>query len=401
MMLLSFKEYIKKNHLASSNTTLIGVSGGRDSVVLCELYHQANLPFAIAHCNFNLRADESDADETFVQELAVRYNVQLHKKSCFTKDYAAEKGISIQMAARDLRFDFFKELLKKHEYAYYATAHHQDDAIETYLINQIRGTGIAGLHGILPKVGSLIHPLLFATREDIDGFIEKYKIRYKEDSSNASTKYLRNKIRHDLMPLFKEINPHIRDVFKDNMTRLNTVEQIYNARINDIKKEMLTDVDGLIRIKLNFDSDMAPTILYEMIKHYGFNFSQASQVWDSLSKDGSGSVFYSNSHRMLLDRRVLTIEKIKEKNNRVYYVDEGVQNIKSPLELNFEKSNQTDIIKEKGIAQFDCSKLSFPLVIRKWKRGDYFYPLGMKGRKKLISDFFIDEKVSLFEKEAT
>jgi len=402
-MLTAFIKYLNENYLTSSEHTLIGVSGGRDSVVLCELYHRANLPFAIAHCNFNLRADESDTDEAFVQALSVKYGVKLHTKQCLTKEYADEKGISIQMAARDLRFDFFKGLLKKYKYVYYATAHHQDDAIETYLINQIRGTGIAGLHGILPKVGSLIHPLLFASRQDIDKFIEKHHIEYRDDSTNASTKYMRNKIRHDLMPMFIDINPQIREVFQDNMKRLNAVEQIYNTKINDIKKEVLSVSEGKVKIRLDFDPNIGPTVLYEMVKTYGFNFSQASQIMNSLTKGNNGSVFMSITHRLLLDRGTLTIEEniseFENGDNHIYSIDSSTLRIDLPMEMRFEKTEQNSIIQDNHIAQFDYSKLDFPLVLRKWRRGDYFCPLGMNGKRKLISDFFIDEKIAVFQKE--
>jgi len=397
-MLDAFLEYIKKNKLLSSVTTLIGVSGGRDSVVLCDLYHRAGLPFAIAHCNFNLRGEESDADEAFVERLAADYGVRLHSKSCLTKVYASEKGISIQMAARELRFDWFRQLLQENIYEYYATAHHQDDAIETYLINQIRGTGIAGLHGILPKTGTLIHPLLFASRADIDQYIQELGLTYRDDSSNASTKYIRNKIRHDLMPVLLDINPQIQEVFLGNMRRMNAIEKVFNIKIEEYRKELVTTDGDRVSIRLSADDDGFSAVLYELIKEYGFNFSQLTQLLEAFDKQESGAVFYSQSHRMLLDRKRLIIDAKKDESNEVISIHKNTKKIDFPFVMSFETSNDLKIISDKKIAQLDDSKLVYPLVVRKWKKGDFFYPLGMKG-KKLLSDFFIDQKLSVFEKE--
>ena len=398
-MLDAFLEYIKKNKLQSSVPTLIGVSGGRDSVVLCELYHRAKLPFAIAHCNFNLRAEESDADEAFVGELAHKYGVILHNKSCLTKEYATEKGMSIQMAARELRFNWFKQLLQENNYVYYATAHHQDDAIETYLINQIRGTGIAGLHGILPKIGLLIHPLLFASRADIDKYVLDCDLKYRDDSSNASTKYIRNKIRHDLMPVLLEINPQIQNVFLGNMTRMNAIEKVFNIKIEELRKELLTTDGDIISIRLSHNyAEGFSAILFELIKGYGFNFSQVTQLLKAFDRTESGAVFYSQSHRMLLDRKKLIIEIKRDGSYELIRVHKGTNKIEFPFPISFEKSNDLTIISNKKIAQLDDSKLVYPLVLKKWEKGDFFYPLGMKGKKRL-SDFFIDLKLSVFEKE--
>ena len=401
-MLKAFQSYIIKNELNSAGaTTLIGVSGGRDSVVLCDLYYKAGLKFAIAHCNFNLRGKESDEDEAFVINLAKNYHVKLHKKSCDTKVYAKENGISIQMAARDLRFKWFKELLQENKYSAYATAHHQDDAIETYLINQIRGTGIAGLHGILPKLGQLVHPLLFATREDIDQYIKQENISFREDSSNTSTKYLRNKVRHDLIPLLAEINPQIHKILLNNMVRISSAEKILKLKIDEIRKEFCTISDTDFRIQMSTfkNLDFAPTLLYELIKDFGFNYSQARQVLEIDEETISGSLYYSPSHRMLRDRESLIIEENKKINKEYFEITKETFSIDSPIYLSFEIIKDRTILQDSNIAQLDYHKLKFPLQIRKWQKGDYFYPLGMKGRKKLLSDYFIDQKLSLFEKE--
>jgi len=401
-MLKAFQKYIAKHQLISNgDAILIGVSGGRDSVVLCELFFQAKIAFAMAHCNFNLRGDESDQDEEFVKNLAEKYRVKLHKKSCDTKAYALENGISIQMAARDLRFSWFKELIEKNEYTSYATAHHQDDAIETYLINQIRGTGIAGLHGILPKIGQLIHPLLFASRKDIDIFVKQNHLSFREDGSNSSTKYMRNKIRHQLIPLLAEINPQINQVFLDNMQRIASAEEIYQLKIKECRKEFSHQMNGQVRIRIQefMQQDFAPTLLFELIKEYGFNYTQAKQVLGTDEESISGSLYFSGSHRMLRDRHYLIIEENKIAEVEQFEISEETLSISSPIQVLIEKSNKLKIIPDSNIAQLDFTKLVFPLQLRHWKKGDFFYPLGMKGRKKLLSDFFIDQKLSLFEKE--
>jgi len=402
-MLKAFQKYITKHQLLSKeDVILIGVSGGRDSIVLCHLFKQAGLSFAIAHCNFNLRGNESNEDEMFVISLAKHYGVRLHKKSCNTKAYANENGVSIQMAARDLRFVWFKELIKEFNYKYYATAHHQDDAIETYLINQIRGTGIAGLHGILPKIDRLIHPLLFANRNNIDHYIKNHDLAFREDGSNSSTKYLRNKIRHELIPLLKEINPQIKSVFIENMERISSIEKILQLKIEECKKEFCSysDKNILIQVSSFNDLDFAPTLLFELIKEYGFNYSQAIQILKTdVDETNSGALFYSSSHRMLRDRVSIIIEKSKQKIEDIYSVSIETISINEPLQIIFEQSADLNIIQDAHIAQFDLNKLKFPLILRKWETGDYFYPLGMKGKKKLLSDYFIDQKLSVFEKE--
>ena len=399
-MLKAFESYIEKNQLRSKDSpTLIGVSGGRDSVVLCELYHRAKLPFAMAHCNFNLRGDESDDDEAFVVNLAQSYGVILHRKSCDTEAYAGENNISIQMAARELRFSWFEELCQENNYQYYATAHHSDDAIETYLINQIRGTGLSGLHGILAKNGKLIHPLLFASRSDIDIFIEKHQLKYRDDSSNASIKYMRNKIRHQLIPILEEINPQIKETFLANMQKFRASEEIIKFVAQEFTKNhtFLENEEWHIHIDALKKNNFATDLLFELIKDYGFHYSQAKK---SLSEDTqSGALFYSKNHVLLHDREELILRKNQNASNEQYIIHKETKSINNPLSLQFNISFDTNIIKEPNVAQLDYEKLSFPLYIRKWEQGDFFYPIGMKGRKKLLSDFFIDQKLSLFEKE--
>lgn len=403
-MLKAFISNLKKTNWENpSQKTLLAVSGGRDSVVLCELYKQAGLNFSMAHCNFGLRGVESDEDESFVVNLAYKYQVVLHRKKCQTKEYAAEKGISIQMAARELRFQWFEELCEEFGYDFYATAHHSDDAIETYLINQIRGTGISGFHGILPGKGKLVHPLLFASREDIDVFIKEKKLQYREDSSNSSTKYMRNKIRHQVLPLLTEINPQIRQVFLDNISRMSDAEQIYSLKIEELKKASCSwkNQQFLIQIADIIKYDFSPTLLYEIIKEFGFNYVQAQQSISELKEKESGAKFYSSTHTMLRNRDFLIIQETNQFEISQYYISDDLKRLQVDGEFFFEITQEKEIKKNHQVGQFDLDKLSFPLVLRKWKTGDFFYPLGMNMKKKMVSDYFIDEKFSIFDKENT
>lgn len=400
-MLKHLQSFIQSNNLESSKPILIGVSGGRDSVVLCELYYQLQIPFAIGHCNFSLRAKESDEDEFFVMEISKIYNVPFHSITFNTKDHAQKHGISIQMAARELRMHWFEKLCKSFNYEFYATAHHQDDAIETYLINQIRGTGISGLHGILPKQGKLIHPLLFAGREDITIYAKAHSLNWREDSSNAQTKYLRNQVRHELIPLLSKIHPNIKKVLIDNMERISASEQIYSAKIEECKTEMTSIKKGELVIDLDqlLVSEQSPTLLYEFIKAYGFNYDQCKQILEIDAKSTSGATMRSVNHQLLRDRDRLILKKTELQDNYLYPIVEGIEKIDEPISLTIELTNSTEIVQQDNIAQFDYDQIKFPLYLRKWEKGDCFFPLGMKGQKKLLSDYFIDQKLSLFEKE--
>ncbi len=398
-----FISYITENKLISlKQKTLLAVSGGRDSVVLCELYHQAQLPFAIAHCNFNLRAEESDAEEVFVNQLAKKYEVEIFVKNCDTKAYAEKNKISIQMAARELRFSWFEELFKQYDFKFYAAAHHKDDSVETYLINQIRGTGLSGLHGIQPQNIHLIHPLLFASRSDIDEFIKKNSLDFREDSSNTSIKYLRNKIRHQIMPVLEEINPNIQEVFEQNIHRFSETEKMMEYLMDHFRKEncYVKDEELIIQTEALLKLPFASTLLFELIKAYGFSYTQAQQLIQS-EQQHSGALMYSKTYQLLRNRAQYIIRKQGDKDiQSVFFeVRENGKNISHPFHMSCEVKRQWQILRDDETAQIDYNKLSSTLELRKWKQGDYFYPLGMKGRKKMLSDFFIDLKLNLFEKE--
>lgn len=401
-MIERFKTFLSQNQLNSQKATLIGTSGGRDSMVLCHLYLESNIPFVIAHCNFNLRGNESQVDQAFVQQWAKTQNIPIHINSFNTLKYANKNGISIQMAARDLRLNYFEELCEQYNYEFYATAHHQDDAIETYLINQIRGTGLAGLHGILPKQNKLIHPLLFCTREEINEYAKLKKLEWREDSSNKENKYLRNRVRNQLLPLLSEINPNIKSILQDNIDRLKASEEIYQLKIKEFKEEIIRNTDSGLSIDLMhlYKVPQKELVLYELINEFGFNYTQVSQILDS-NETTSGSFVESDTHLLLKNRDEFLIKERFEKSIEIWRIEKGADTIQTPIILQFDYKNDFEINSSEFVGQFDLNKLKFPLFLRQWKKADFFYPLGMNGSKKLLSDYFIDEKLSVIQKNET
>jgi len=405
-MLKKFKDFIFQESLfENDDKILLTVSGGPDSVVLCELFYRAKYNFGIAHCNFHLRGKESDEDEIFVRDLSKKYKVQFYVKHFNTKKYAKDNHISIEMAARDLRYNWFFELLKKEKYKYIATGHHLDDQIETFFINIIRGTGIAGLHGIISKQNNIIRPLLFAYRNDIEAFLKKNNIPFRTDSTNNSVKFMRNKFRNLILPQLYQINKNYKKTIINDIKRLKDAEFIYKTKINEVKKNILIKEGKNILIPIEKLKELNPlrTYLFEFLSSYNFNFSTVEDIISRLD-DISGKQFFSSSHRLIKDREYLIISELDKKseaNAIEFFINENDLFINTPVSLKFKKLiyNKDFIIsKDKFIACFDKDKLKFPLQIRKWKKGDYFYPFGMNKKKKL-SDFFIDEKFSLLEKE--
>ncbi|MCF8301971.1 MAG: tRNA lysidine(34) synthetase TilS [Bacteroidales bacterium] len=402
-MLESFKNYANTNHLfEQSDKVLLAVSGGIDSMVMVDLFYQSGFSFAIAHCNYQLRGEESDGDEAFVKAKAAEYKVSCYVERFDTLHYASANKLSIQMAARDLRYKWFKELINEEGYAYYATAHHHDDELETFFINLTRGSGIAGLHGILPRQNRLIHPMLFAWREEIEAYAYGHKIAYRVDSSNLTTKYIRNQIRHRLMPLLKEINPHYREILASNIERIRQAEHLYRKEIRRKHHEWVQPAsDGFkIAIAPLQKESGGKTYLYEFLAPCGFTWNMTDEIMQTLDAT-PGKQFYSSSHRVLKDRDYLIISSIDESEAGEYLLYENDTEMTEPFRLTKtvkDYNSNEDIPKNRYIACLDHDKLQFPLKIRKWQDGDRFKPLGMQTYKK-ISDFFIDEKFSLAEKE--
>lgn len=403
-MMDQFLNFVAKEYLFQpEDRILLAVSGGMDSVVMAELFHRAGFTFAIAHCNFQLRGDESDRDELFVRSLAAKHGVPFFVEHYNTNSFARKNKLSIQVAARNLRYDWFEKLLSEEGYDYIATAHHLDDQVETFLINMARGTGIAGLHGILPKQGRVIRPMLFASRMDIEKFAKENNIGFVEDSSNASDKYTRNRIRHRIIPQFEKINPSFHQNILETIGKIRDVESVYNEIVSNEKKRLLFNKGGVTKVPIGQLKQLVPlqTWAFEILSEFGFTLAVVRDIIEAL--DGqAGKKFFSATHQLVKDRDLLIISPIQTEKKQVQYEVYPVPADDLPIRLIISEQDWPGpgMSTDPFTALVDRDKISFPLTIRKWRRGDYFFPLGMKNKKKL-SDFFIDLKYSLHEKDNT
>ena len=386
----------EKSLFKRDDKLILGISGGADSVCLMHILLALGCSFELAHCNFNLRGEESDADEDFVKELAKKYQLKIHVKQFDTLAYAAENKISTQMAARDLRYAWFDKLLIKSSAKYLAIAHHANDDVETFFINLVRGSGLKGFLGIKEKNNAIVRPLLEVSRLEIEHFLQVRGLFFRDDSSNISVKYLRNKIRHELMPLLAEMNPSIQQTVKDEMRILEGVAQIYAAKVEEVRKDLFQEKNGIVQFETAALLALNPlyNYLYELLVPYGFYSVEAI----SKALDGqSGKQFFSATHQLVVDRENIFISPLN-KENEVFEITEKTKILVYPLDLKFRLTEDKTIIYDNDIAQLDVEKLKFPLTLRKWKQGDKFMPLGMKKFKKL-SDFFIDNKFSIIDKQ--
>ena len=402
-MIDQFNLYIEKNHLIDpTGKVLLAVSGGIDSMVMTNLFLRTEIKFGIAHCNFNLRGEESDGDEEFVRDYAEKRDIPFHVKRFETKSYAIKNGISIQMAARELRYTWFDSILHKYGYSSIALAHNLNDNIETFLINLARGTGITGLTGIKPLSGKLVRPLLFATRQSITEYSYEYEVPFREDSSNAETKYVRNKIRHQLLPIFKEINPSIESTLNETILRVNEINEIYSHSIAEIRSGITINRPDItaFNIKELHKGEISRTILYELFKPYGVGSLQIDDLINII--DGSsGKQINTLTHRIIKNRDELLISANNDEKEISYTVRdiEELKNVPGISAVYITDATTEFIHPGNNTTEcFDAGKIKFPLTIRKWKSGDNFCPLGMKQKKKL-SNYFIDSKFSLFDKE--
>lgn len=399
-MISVIKQHIKQEFLQfNTSKLLLAVSGGIDSVVMTHVLHQLGYDIALAHVNFQLRGAESQADEDFVKSLAQQWNIPVFIQQVDTEDYAQKHKLSIQMAARDLRYQWFDSLLKKEHFDYLLTAHHLDDSLETFFINLNRKTGLDGLTGI-PKVnGHIIRPLLPFSREEILQYASEHDLQWREDSSNATTKYERNKIRHLLFPVLEQVNPDFRKDFAQSMQYLAFSQELVHDYLTWLKPKFWNDKDGIVHIYL-VELQKLPhyqSILFELLKPYGFTDWQS--VFE-LMQGQAGKKVLSESYQLLKDRSRLILSLMDHNprvkgylpiTERIEIGNLSYQIQKLPMDVNIN-------FKKKGIEYLDAEKVVFPLHIRTWKAGDYFYPLGMNGSKKL-SDYFVDLKLSVIEKE--
>ena len=395
--------YIQKHQLLTSNKpVIVGVSGGTDSVVLLHLLISLEYNCIIAHCNFHLRTEESDRDETFVRNLASFYKLPFYCVDFQTTTHAKELGISIEMAARELRYNWFAELLEKHNAQAIAVAHHADDSIETLLLNLVRGTGLRGMTGIAPRNKNVVRPLLCCMRSELENYLVKHGLEHVEDSTNALSDYKRNKIRNEVIPLLEEINPSIKQTLHTSIDYFNGTLAIYQQAISTILNQIVEKSDYIVKMNINVINEQVhiPTIMYELLYPYGFHPATIEQVTEHLNAE-SGKVFYSETHRLIKDRNFLIISEKGIIIDSEYFIShtETILNIPFTLRINrFSINSDFKPSKDANSIHIDASLVSFPLQIRRWREGDFFYPFGMKQRKK-VSDFFIDNKLSLIEKE--
>ncbi len=395
-----FLKELKKLGVSKKDKILLAVSGGVDSMTLMHLLYEARYCFAIAHCNFCLRGKDSDSDQKFIESISRSKKIEIFIKKFNTTDYVKQNKISIQMGARELRYRWFKNICKKYNFKFIATAHQLNDSVETLLINLIRGTGISGLHGIKELDNKIIRPLLNFDKNDIIKYAKENHVAYREDRSNNDDKYIRNKIRNKIIPIMKEINPDVINSINNTILKIRDVENIYRKVLLDKKEKLLIAYKDEYRIDIKslLKEPSPKQLLYEIISD--FDFYDIDSVFKSL-KSASGKEFSNRDFYMIKDRNELIISKhvfhdsiiINEKTTII----KGLNNIKfsinSSSKVNLkQKSNKSMYI--------DYSKLEFPLLIRPWKNGDSFVPLGMKGFKK-VSDYFIDNKFSLIKKKKT
>ena len=379
---------------------LIAISGGLDSVVLTQLFHSLNFDISLAHCNFHLRGLESDADEEFVKNIGKKLALETFTTGFNTNEYPSTNKTSTQIAARELRYHWFQELVVKHQFEYVLTAHHADDNLETFLINLSRGTGLEGLTGIPAINNTIVRPLLIFSREEIEQFANKNRIEWREDQSNASTKYVRNKIRHQIIPILKELNPTVLNSFQKTTANLKGSQQIINDTITQVKKKVISaDENGITKLNIAVIQKLSnpKAYLFELLKSY--DFTEWNDIENLLSAQ-SGKHVFSKTHRLLKDRDFLLLTEVPaQKKLSEILITKNTKEIFDPFHLRLENVSEIQQLHENTLF-LDADKLTFPLKLRKWEKGDSFYPIGMQGKKKL-SKFFKDEKYSLITKENT
>lgn len=384
-----------KLDLSTESSILLTVSGGIDSMVMADIFSKLNYKVLIAHCNFGLRGEESDGDELFVKEYAKAKSIELICKKFNTREYGTENGLSIQMSARKLRYDWFEEIRKERAFDYIAIAHNSDDVNETFFINLSRGTGLKGLCGIKAKTDRIIRPLIHASRANIVQHALYNKLSYREDSSNASINYKRNRVRHNILPEFQEINPSFSDTLGSTINRLNETYLLLEEYINSVKEKLFFEGDSYASVSVNDLAKLSPanTWLYELFKDYSVGHNQLDEIKKLLNAE-SGRKLITPSHIIIKDRGNLIITVNDKLVNRIITLD-SIEDLLSFSDFACDIVNieDFDMIKDCAIACIDLDKISFPLRIRSWQEGDLFYPLGMKGKKK-ISDFFTDKKIA-------
>ncbi|WP_299005829.1 tRNA lysidine(34) synthetase TilS [uncultured Tenacibaculum sp.] len=381
-----------------SKKLLIAISGGVDSVVLTHLLHQLNFDISLAHCNFQLRGKESDKDEEFVKNLGKKLGINTYVTRFDTNEYADSNKLSTQLAARELRYNWFDKLSKEYSFEHLLTAHHADDNLETFLINLTRGTGLEGLTGIPPINGNIVRPLLVFSREEILNYAKQNNIEWREDESNSETKYLRNKIRHQVTPILKELNASVLKNFNKTIDHLKESQQIIDDKIEDITYEIISKEGDLLKINIEklLKLSNPKAYLYQLLKPY--EFREWNDVYNLIYAQ-SGKQILTKFYTLLKDRDFLLLLRTSEKSSikeEVYTIREENKEITVPIRLLLKRVQEKTDTNQKSI-YVDNELLSYPLKLRRWNSGDFFYPTGMLGKKK-ISKYFKDEKISIINK---
>ncbi|MEO5984882.1 MAG: tRNA lysidine(34) synthetase TilS [Ferruginibacter sp.] len=402
-MINAFNQFFRENSLLTQQKHfIVATSGGKDSIVLCELCRQANFSFSLAHCNFKLRGEESERDEAFVRNLAEKYKVPVFIEVFATHHFAKEKKLSIQEAARFLRYEWFTHLAEKNLCTFVLLAHHANDDIETAVMNFFRGTGIEGLTGMrsfLPE-SHCLRPLLRFSRKEIEFFAKENKLQWVEDSSNISNKYTRNLFRNEIIPAIKKVFPQAEENLLNNIERFKKTNHLYALLVNELKKKLNKGTHPEVRIPVKqLMSYQHTSLIYEIIKDYGFGEKQVQEV-EKLAESESGKFIENETYQFIRHRNWFIISP-KIKNSNTIAIDEGEKQIVFDggiLEIKNAGIKNAVLSNNENVALVDAKDIVYPLLLRLWKDGDYFYPLGMQKKKKL-SRFFIDKKLSKNEKE--
>jgi tRNA(Ile)-lysidine synthase len=406
-MLEKVREYIQKENLILHNTkVIVGLSGGMDSMVLLDILTLLGYSCLAAHCNFHLRGEESNRDEIFVKKWCKSIDIPFTSINFDTNQYASDLKISIEMAARELRYNWFETLRRHYQANCIAVAHHKDDSVETVLLNLIRGTGIKGLTGISPKNGYVVRPLLCISRSEIENYILERDIPYVTDSTNSEDLYLRNSIRLNVIPLLETLNPSVKDTIYRTSKNVTEAEKVYSESIQKTIKKVFNN--NKIDINELRQTASPRSVLFEILTPYNFTPSTIEDISESIDSI-SGKIFFSDSnsnfekkkYRLIKDRNSFLLDVVNDiyNENEMYLIEEGTSEINFPVSIKIrEISSPTDIIYNSHFLYIDADKIKYPLVLRKWRSGDWFIPFGMKGKKKL-SDYFTDRKFSLKDKE--
>jgi len=406
-MLDQVHDYIQEHALfdPATDTVLVAVSGGLDSVVLLDVLHRLGVRLAVAHCHFGLRGEEADDDEQFVRKLAKQYEVPFHAEFFQTKAFAEREGISTQMAARLLRYQWFEQVRQQHGYAVVATAHHRRDQAETMLLNLTHGTGLAGLHGIQAKNGYIVRPLLGLGRDDLYDYLVENRLIWREDASNDSPVYQRNRLRLEVLPVLRDINPNLDNTLAATAERVGGAEEIVRRYVADTAAQARRDApeppagdSQAVYFNIATLQNTAATalVLHELLRPFGFSWAVSKEIVASFS-GLSGKQFDSPTHRLVKDRTQLVITSRRLAQYGTFQLAQGQGDLLADglrLRATEHPGAGYEVPRSRSTAALDADKLQFPLTLRRWREGDWFMPLGMRGKKHL-SDFLIDQKVPL------